>query len=57
MATNTINARDITKHVTLRIKGLALTKLRFRAAAVIFQIGALVAGTDIEIDTVEGSRD
>ena len=47
----TIHMRDVMAGVTLRVKGLTMAKLRFRAAALIFQLGALVAGVGIEIET------
>ena len=47
----TIHMRDVMAGITLRVKGLTMAKLRFRIAAVVFQIGALIAGVGIEIET------
>ena len=50
MSDMSINARHVTKRITLKVKGLPLMKLRGRVAAEVFKLGALIAGTQIEIE-------
>ena len=54
MKINTIPFSDITKQlvVEVRLTGLKIGKLRFSCAALIFRLGAFVAGTGITI-TIE----
>lgn len=53
MAALIVNANELTSRITLRIRGMKVAALRFRAAAIIFRFGAWVAGVGIVIEDAE----
>lgn len=56
MTTATIEAKLLMQNLRIRVRGMRVTSLRLRAAAMIFGLGSRVAGIPIDIDTDSGVR-
>lgn len=50
MAALTVDAGKLISNITLRVSGLRLASFRMRAAALLFRLGARVAGVGIEFE-------
>lgn len=48
-----LNTREVTQSLTIKVTGLKGLRLRLRIAALIFRLGASVAGTKIEMDMAD----